>query len=137
MAQCLAISSILFSVNDLPFMPFQIFRRCFARRSFFTEDYSTKFAPWLAFGCLSPRKIFEQIREYEKEQVVTWWDHWGLRVSHQQDEGLIKSKNEDRLGPETLGFWLEFDAFTVNHFKVQLLDNDMKFSGNNRVKVKL
>lgn len=40
--------------------------------NWFDKDYSTKFAPWLAFGCLSPRKIFEKIREYEKEKVVPW-----------------------------------------------------------------
>ncbi|XP_072269489.1 cryptochrome DASH-like [Pyxicephalus adspersus] len=33
-------------------------------------DYSTKFAPWLAFGCISPRYIFEQIRKYERERTA-------------------------------------------------------------------
>ncbi|CAG9466946.1 unnamed protein product [Pedinophyceae sp. YPF-701] len=30
-------------------------------------DYSTKFAPWLAHGCLSPRRVFWEIKEYEKQ----------------------------------------------------------------------
>eukprot|EP00913_Durusdinium_trenchii_P020263 g19036.t1 len=42
------------------------------------KDYSTKLAPWLAFGCLSPRKIFEQIREYEKEIVANKSTYWVL-----------------------------------------------------------
>lgn len=42
------------------------------RNGMLGPDYSTKFAPWLALGCLSPRKIFEQIRDYEREQVATW-----------------------------------------------------------------
>ena len=29
-------------------------------------DYSTKFAPWLALGCLSPRLIYHRIKDFEK-----------------------------------------------------------------------
>lgn len=48
------------------------------RNGMLGPDYSTKFAPWLAFGCLSPRKIFEQIREYEKQQVANKSTYWVL-----------------------------------------------------------
>ncbi|CAE7601480.1 unnamed protein product [Symbiodinium sp. CCMP2456] len=48
------------------------------RNGMLGSDYSTKFAPWLAFGCLSPRKIFEQIREYEKEKVANKSTYWVL-----------------------------------------------------------
>ncbi|XP_063777881.1 cryptochrome DASH [Pseudophryne corroboree] len=39
-------------------------------------DYSTKFAPWLALGCLSPRYIFEQIRKYERERTANQSTYW-------------------------------------------------------------
>ncbi|XP_073486127.1 cryptochrome DASH isoform X1 [Aquarana catesbeiana] len=39
-------------------------------------DYSTKFAPWLAFGCISPRYIFEQIGKYEKERTANQSTYW-------------------------------------------------------------
>jgi len=48
------------------------------RNGMLGPDYSTKFAPWLAFGCLSPRKIFEKIREYEKEKVANKSTYWVL-----------------------------------------------------------
>eukprot|EP00435_Cladocopium_sp_Y103_P005393 s1754_g1.t2 len=48
------------------------------RNGMLGPDYSTKFAPWLAFGCLSPRKIFEQIREYEKQKVANKSTYWVL-----------------------------------------------------------
>lgn len=48
------------------------------RNGMLGSDYSTKFAPWLALGCLSPRKIFEQIREYEKEKVANKSTYWVL-----------------------------------------------------------
>jgi deoxyribodipyrimidine photo-lyase len=32
-------------------------------------DYSTKFAPWLAHGCLSARRVHREIRAYERERT--------------------------------------------------------------------
>merc|ERR1711871_195154 len=41
------------------------------------SDYSSKFSPWLAHGCISPRKIFHEVRRYEKETGIadknTYW----------------------------------------------------------------
>ncbi|KAM9307579.1 cryptochrome DASH [Gastrophryne carolinensis] len=39
-------------------------------------DYSTKFAPWLAFGCISPRFIFEQIHSYEQQRTANQSTYW-------------------------------------------------------------
>ena len=39
-------------------------------------DYSSKFSPYLALGCISPRTIYETIKEYEKtvkKNQSTWW----------------------------------------------------------------
>ncbi|MFC6268821.1 DASH family cryptochrome [Frigoriflavimonas asaccharolytica] len=39
-------------------------------------DYSSKFSPYLALGCISPRKIYEVVKEYEqqiKKNQSTWW----------------------------------------------------------------
>ncbi|KEY19834.1 DASH family cryptochrome [Kaistella antarctica] len=39
-------------------------------------DYSSKFSPYLALGCISPRTIFEVVKEYEqliKKNQSTWW----------------------------------------------------------------
>jgi len=56
------------------------------------SDYSTKFSPWLALGCLSPRRIDAEIREYERERVendstywlrfeLTWRDYFQFQLS--------------------------------------------------------
>ena len=42
------------------------------------EDYSTKFGPWLALGCLSPRQIHAEIRRYETERVANQSTYWVL-----------------------------------------------------------
>lgn len=39
-------------------------------------DYSSKFSPYLALGCISPREIYETVKEYEKmiaKNQSTWW----------------------------------------------------------------
>lgn len=39
-------------------------------------DYSSKLSPYLALGCISPREIFEKVKEYEnkiKKNQSTWW----------------------------------------------------------------
>jgi len=45
-------------------------------------DYSSKFSPWLARGCLSPRRVYEEVKEYEDERVSndsTYWLVFELR----------------------------------------------------------
>ncbi|MBC8120755.1 MAG: DASH family cryptochrome, partial [Gemmatimonadaceae bacterium] len=39
-------------------------------------DYSSKFSPWLAHGCLSPRHIYEQIQDYEERRVANDSTYW-------------------------------------------------------------
>ena len=39
------------------------------RNGMLGADYSTKFAPWLAHGCVSPRYIASECRRYENERV--------------------------------------------------------------------
>jgi len=39
-------------------------------------DYSTKFSPWLAIGCLSPRLIYGEIKQYEKMNTANESTYW-------------------------------------------------------------
>ncbi|PSB56238.1 cryptochrome DASH, partial [filamentous cyanobacterium CCP1] len=39
-------------------------------------DYSSKFSPWLALGCLSPRYIYEQVQQYEDQRVRNDSTYW-------------------------------------------------------------
>ncbi|XP_062335023.1 cryptochrome DASH isoform X1 [Osmerus eperlanus] len=39
-------------------------------------DYSTKFSPWLALGCISSRYIYEQIKKYEIERTNNQSTYW-------------------------------------------------------------
>ena len=46
------------------------------RNGMLGADYSSKFSPWLALGCLSPRFIFEAIKQYEAERVKNQSTYW-------------------------------------------------------------
>jgi deoxyribodipyrimidine photo-lyase len=39
-------------------------------------DYSSKFSPWLALGCISPRSIYEEVKRYEKERKKNESTYW-------------------------------------------------------------
>ncbi|KAF6156842.1 hypothetical protein GIB67_002759 [Kingdonia uniflora] len=48
------------------------------RNGMLGPDYSTKFSPWLAFGCLSPRFVHEEVKRYEKEKLANDSTYWVL-----------------------------------------------------------
>lgn len=46
------------------------------RNGMLGSDYSSKFSPWLASGCLSPRFISQQVQEYEENRVKNDSTYW-------------------------------------------------------------
>ena len=46
------------------------------RNGMIGPDYSTKFAPWLAHGCLSPRYVARECYKYEQERVANKSTYW-------------------------------------------------------------
>lgn len=46
------------------------------RNGMIGADYSTKFAPWLACGTLSPRTIYHEIKKYESMKVSNPSTYW-------------------------------------------------------------
>jgi len=39
-------------------------------------DYSTKFSPWLAAGCISPKRIYHDLKQYESERGSNDSTYW-------------------------------------------------------------
>jgi len=39
-------------------------------------DYSTKFAPWLALGCIAPTTIYDEIKKYEQQRTANKSTYW-------------------------------------------------------------
>jgi deoxyribodipyrimidine photo-lyase len=46
------------------------------RNGMLGADYSSKFSPWLALGCLSPRYIAHQVQQYEQERIANDSTYW-------------------------------------------------------------
>jgi hypothetical protein len=46
------------------------------RNGMLGADYSTKFSPWLAAGCISPREIYHEIRKYEAQRTENKSTYW-------------------------------------------------------------
>jgi len=40
------------------------------------ESYSSKFSPWLALGCLSPRRVWKEVQQYENERTKNKSTYW-------------------------------------------------------------
>ena len=46
------------------------------RNQLLGEKFSSKFSPWLANGCLSPRHVYHEIRRFEKEKLENESTRW-------------------------------------------------------------
>lgn len=46
------------------------------RNGLLGEDYSTKFSPWLALGCVSPRMIYHEIKRFEQQYLANESTYW-------------------------------------------------------------
>lgn len=61
---CIHNDVCLFFMQDL----LKVYKE--TRNGMLGPDYSTKFSPWLAFGCISPRFIYEEVRSFIP--VIQW-----------------------------------------------------------------
>jgi deoxyribodipyrimidine photo-lyase len=46
------------------------------RNGMIGENYSSKFSPWLALGCISPKMIYHEIKKYESVHVANDSTYW-------------------------------------------------------------
>lgn len=46
------------------------------RNGMLGEAYSSKLSPWLACGCISPRRVYYEAKKYEKERVSNKSTYW-------------------------------------------------------------
>lgn len=46
------------------------------RNGLLGANYSSKFSPWLAYGCLSPRQIYEEVKKYEAQHGANDSTYW-------------------------------------------------------------
>jgi deoxyribodipyrimidine photo-lyase len=106
------------------------------RNGMLGADYSSKFSPWLALGCLSPRYIYEQVQLYEAERVRNDSTYWLIFELLWRDYfRLICAKHGDRIfrrsGLQGLDLawkqdWQRFDHWREGTTGFPLIDANMQ-----------
>lgn len=46
------------------------------RNGLLGANYSSKFSPWIALGCLSPREVYWEVKKYEQERIANESTYW-------------------------------------------------------------
>jgi deoxyribodipyrimidine photo-lyase len=68
------------------------------RNGMIGADYSSKFSPWLALGCLSPRSIYTEVQKYEQECIQNDSTYWLIFELLWRDYfALIAAKHGDKI----------------------------------------
>eukprot|EP00741_Cyanophora_paradoxa_P017473 tig00020965_g16882.t1 len=99
-------------------------------------DYSSKFSPWLAAGCLSARLVYAEVRRYERERVANQSTYWLIFELLWRDFfRFLAAKHGDHLffraGIKRTGYaWREdaalFDAWVAGRTGMPLVDAAMR-----------
>jgi deoxyribodipyrimidine photo-lyase len=99
-------------------------------------DYSSKFSPWLAAGCISPRKIFYELQRYEEEHgknestywlyfELLWRDYFRL-VAKKHGNRIFQLQGIKGKLPETTCDWELFTRWQTGNTGVPFVDACMR-----------
>ena len=99
-------------------------------------DYSSKFSPYLALGCISPRKIYETVKDYEeqiKKNASTWWlvfelvwrDYFTFKAMRFADE-IFKTKGYKNKVVEWENDPIKFERWCAGATGVPFVDAHMR-----------
>ncbi len=107
------------------------------RNGLLGSDYSTKFSAYLSQGCLSPKKIYSELKNYEEERVsndstywvvfeLLWRDFFRL-MGKKHGNSIFKLngiKNDSSSKGEVN--WDKFNAWSKGETGVPFIDANMK-----------
>ncbi|MGJ3254314.1 MAG: DASH family cryptochrome [Elainellaceae cyanobacterium] len=106
------------------------------RNGMLGADYSSKFSPWLALGCLSPRFIYEEVQRYEDQRVANSSTYWLIFELLWRDYfRFICAKHGDRvfypsglrkLPVDWAQDWERFDCWRHGQTGYPLVDANMR-----------
>ena len=99
-------------------------------------DDSSKFSPWLALGCISPRYIYEQVKKYECDRLGNDSTYWLVFELLWRDYfRFVAKKHGDKLFYRTglRGMdipwkqdWKRFELWTTGNTGFPLVDANMR-----------
>lgn len=106
------------------------------RNGLLRADDSSKFSPWLALGCLSPRHIYHAVRAYEAERVknestywlifeLLWRDYFRF-IAMQQGDRLFYPSGIQGLPIAWEQDWSKFWAWSAGKTGYPLVDGNLR-----------
>ncbi len=106
------------------------------RNGMLGSDYSSKFSPWLALGCVSPRYIYAQVQKYERERTANdstywlifellWRDYFRFVAAKHRDK-IFKSSGLQNLGLPWSEDWAQFELWQTGKTGFPLIDANMR-----------
>lgn len=113
------------------------------RNGLIGADYSSKFSPWLAQGCISPRYIYKQVKKYESERIsnqstywlifeLLWREYFRLLMMKYQSQVFrkcgIKGHSAKRMDDHTAKFTQWIEGNTAEPF-INANMNELRLTG--------
>jgi deoxyribodipyrimidine photo-lyase len=106
------------------------------RNGMLGADYSSKFSPWLALGCLSPRYIYEQVSAYETTRVkndstywlifeLLWRDYFRL-IAAKHGHKIFRASGLQGISIPWQQDWQRFDLWRQGMTGFPLVDANMR-----------
>ncbi len=107
------------------------------RNGLIGADYSSKFSPWLAAGCLSPKLIYHELKRYEHERVcnestywlffeLLWRDFFRLMGKKYRTRIFLKSGPQNKDMSHLKNDWEHFWAWAEGRTGVPFIDANMR-----------
>lgn len=100
-------------------------------------DYSSKFSPWLAQGCLSPKKIYRELRKFEIERggnestywlffELMWRDFFRFMAKKHGNKIFFKGGTRGEADPRWRDDWKLFNQWAEGRTGVPFIDANMR-----------
>jgi len=101
------------------------------------SDYSSKFSPWLAAGCLSPKFVYHEIKRYERERMsnestywmffeLLWRDYFRLMGKKHENRIFLKNGPQNKPMRHLKNNQELFDAWAEGRTGVPFIDANMR-----------
>lgn len=101
----------------------------------YTDD-SSKFSPWLALGCISPRYIYAQVKQYERDRLANdstywlifellWRDYFRF-VAAKHSNKLFYRKGLRGMDIPWKQDWKRFELWKIGNTGFPLVDANMR-----------
>jgi len=100
-------------------------------------DYSSKFSAWLAQGCLSPKRIYQEIKRYEAERganestywlffELLWRDFFRFIAKKHGNKIFLKGGTRGEVDTRLRDDWRLFEQWSEGRTGVPFIDANMR-----------